>query len=99
MISFFFATVAYKDVENYILSLKNKSSDITTVPAKVLKFVRIIISPVLSEIINDSFSQGIFPDSLKIAKVIPLFKDGLKSQLSNYRPISLLPLISKIFEK
>ena len=44
-------------------------------------------------------TTGIFPDKLKIAKVIPLFKKGGKSILSNYRPISLLPSISKLFEK
>ena len=44
-------------------------------------------------------NTGIFPDSLKIAKVIPLFKKGDDKILSNYRPISLLSSISKVFEK
>lgn len=43
--------------------------------------------------------QDLFLDSLKIAKVVPLFKDGSKSDLGNYRPISLLPVIGKLFEK
>ena len=50
-------------------------------------------------LINSSLSQRIFPDKLKIAKVIPLFKSGIKSDVNNYRPISLLSCFSKIFEK
>ena len=43
--------------------------------------------------------QGIFPDEMKIARIIPLFKSGDKQNVSNYRPISLLPQFSKILEK
>ena len=60
------------------------------------------VSPPLLEpltcIINQSFSSGIFPNSLKIAKVIPLFKKENSKILDNYKPISLLPVISKVFE-
>ena len=49
--------------------------------------------------INESFETSIFPDKLKIAKVIPAFKKGLTSTKSNYRQISLLSIFSKIFEK
>ena len=45
------------------------------------------------------FQQGIFPDSLKIAKVTPIFKPGDKENVSNYRPISILPVFSKNFER
>ncbi len=44
-------------------------------------------------------NTGIFPDKLKIAKVLPLFKKDDENLFTNYRPISLLPTISKVFEK
>ena len=53
----------------------------------------------LSHIINLSLISGIVPDQLKISRVIPLFKSGNKSSFSNYRPVSVLPAFSKIFEK
>ena len=53
----------------------------------------------LAEIINCSFNTGIFPEALKIAKVIPIYKKGERDNLTNYRPISILPYFSKIFEK
>ena len=57
-----------------------------------------VVKP-LVHIFNISFSRGIFPSEIKIAKVIPLFKNGNKSDFSNYRPISLLSQFSKILEK
>ena len=57
------------------------------------------ISPLLVILINESFLTGIFPDKLKIAKVIAIHKKGATDDPSNYRPISLLSVFSKIFEK
>ena len=53
----------------------------------------------LKHIFDLSFENGIFPDSLKIAKVTPVYKSGDSSSLSNYRPISLLPCFSKMLEQ
>ena len=65
----------------------------------MLKALKVNLSHPLTTIINMSFATGIYPDQLKIAKVIPIFKKGDKLLVSNYRPISLLSNINKIFEK
>ena len=52
----------------------------------------------LTLLINQTLSTGIFPNELKISRVRPLFKNGNTSNINNYRPISILPSISKIFE-
>ena len=57
------------------------------------------VSHSLATMVNRSFTTGIFPSKLKIAKVVPIFKQGDPQVLSNYRPISLLPIFSKIYEK
>ena len=57
------------------------------------------IAPQLTMIINESFSTGLFPDKQKLAKVIPIHKKDSTQNCNNYRPISLLPIFSKIFEK
>ena len=59
----------------------------------------IAVSPSIAELINKSIVTGCFPSQLKQAKVLPIYKGGDKSDPSNYRPISILPTISKIFEK
>ena len=69
------------------------------ISTKLLKTCKFEICKPLTLIINQTLSTGIFPDTLKIAKVIPLYKKGDKALLENYRPISVLPSISKIFER
>src|SRR6218665_842071 len=57
------------------------------------------IATTLSIIINCSLNTGIVPDAIKIAKIVPIFKNGEKNDVSNYRPISILPYFSKFYEK
>ena len=71
-----------------------------SIPTDIFKMTGNIMESPLTEIINLSFSTGIYPNNLKIAKIIPVFKNkGSNLQCNNYRPISLLSNINKIFEK
>ena len=65
---------------------------------KILKLSANIIAPSMTKLFNYSILNGVFPHDWQIAKVIPLYKKGLKTVLDNYRPISILPAISKAFE-
>ena len=76
-----------------------KSLGPNSIPIKLLKILSRHISSPLSQIINESFLSGIFPEKMQHAKVIPLFKTGCPVTVSNYRPISLLSVFSKISEK
>ena len=98
--SFKFSPVDENQINNIINNLKNKSSyGYDNISCVLLKKSKGILIKPLTLIINQSMNTGIFPDDLKISKVKPLFKRGDVAQISNYRPISLLPSISKVFEK
>ena len=67
---------------------------------KLSKYCQLaVISPTLSIIINKCIINGTVPDEMKVSKIKPLFKKGDVTLLNNYRPISLLPCLSKIFER
>ena len=76
-----------------------KSGDIYGITPKLLKIGSDELTPNLTVLFNASFNLGQFPDKLKLAKVMPIHKGESKTNASNYRPISLLPILGKIFEK
>ena len=94
-----FRRVSPKHIESIISKLNDKSCHISSYPTKAFKCVRHIISPVLSRLVNKSLKLGSFPNSLKTARVIPLFKFGTTTSLTIYRPISTLLLLNKVFER
>lgn len=88
------------EVQEIIDSFQNKhSSGYDEVPIIVIKSAKLQISKILAHLINSSFVCGIFPEPLKISKTIPLYKNNDPKSKTNYRPVSLLPIISKIYEK
>ena len=83
-----------------VQNCKNKTStDFSDISMSLLKKVISKIVKPFAHICNVSFQTGVFPNKMKIAKVIPLYKSGEKNIFTNYRPISLLPQFSKILEK
>ena len=93
------AHISEEDIIDIIVALPKKSIGPHSIPVQFLKIVADLVAIPLCKIINLSFSQGIFPDMLKLAKVIALFKNGSSEEPNNYRPISLLPIFDKIIEK
>ena len=86
-------------VLHYINKLKpSHSCGHDNISSNVLKIIAMEVSPCLTLIINQVLSTGQFPKNLKTAKVIPIHKTGEKSLMKNYRPISILPVVSKIIE-
>ena len=80
--------------------LKNKcSNSLDGINNKIIKLSLPVFSVRTCSLFNQCVESGHFPQGLKVAKVIPLFKGGLKESLENYRPISLLNSLSKTFER
>ena len=96
---FIIAHISIEEITDIIAALPKKSIGPHSIPINFLKIVADLVAIPLCRIINLSFSQGIFPELLKISKVIALFKGGSTEEVNNYRPISLLPIFDKIIEK
>ena len=86
-------TMYFKDIDT------KKATGSDGLSVKILRLALPFIAPILSDIINRAIADACFPKQWKNAVVTPLYKGGDKEDLSNYRPISVLPILSKIYER
>ena len=98
--NFSFNSMNADEVENVIKSLNtHKATQQNDIPAKIILQSSDIVSPYLSNIYTRSIQSSIFPNALKEADVTPIHKKGDRTQTENYRPVSILPTNSKIYER
>ena len=92
--------ISCSDLESQLRNIAvNKATGMDGISGNLLKSVAPIISVPLANIINRSLDEGIFPSLWKAAKVVPIFKSGSKTGVNNYRPISVLSIMSKVMER
>ena len=97
---FSFEKVSIENIKNGISELNpSKATTFKSIPPKLLKSESEIVSAPLQIIFNNSIEHSSFPDELKLADVSSLFKKEVKTFKGNYRPISVLPTVSKVFER
>lgn len=97
--SFYLGNVTESDVKKAILQIKrNNTSGYDDIPGSLMVHCVDEFVPPLTFLVNQSYSEGRFPESLKLAVIKPIYKKGGKTCVSNYRPIALLSVVSKIFE-
>ena len=97
--SFFLEPTCKNEVKNIIKTLNKAAPGWDDLTHSVFLLISGNLEEPIQYIINLSFVQGVVPAEIKIGKVLPLYKAGDPHVFNNYRPISILPIISKIFEK
>ena len=94
------AEVSCQEVFNLIQEIpSNKASGLDNISARLLKEASPMVTRRLTFVINLSITTGIFPNAWKRVRVSPIFKEDLKTDPNNYRPISVLLIISKLIER
>ena len=99
-INFCFKEVSIEETQKEVLNLNNKkASQNSDIPTKIIKENSDIFGRALCSFINDSIKSFTFPSYLKEADITPIHKKDKKDKKENYRPVSILPFLSKIFER
>ena len=97
---FYIQEITEPEVIDIISALNNsKAKDIYGLDTSFLKSHKKALAPPIMHLVNLSIKNAVFPKAWKLASVTPVFKAGDKSDINNYRPISILPITSKIIEK
>ena len=97
--SIFMTPMIETEVSSIIKNLKNSAAGWDELSPKQMKMVACYITKPLVYLCNISLTKGIFPQELERANVIPLYKSGNQMSVNNYRPVSVLPVFSKIYVK
>ena len=96
-----FRNVSLMELKAYISDLKKKSCECDPIPTSLLMEFTHLLYPFILQLVNSSFTDGVFPQQLKHAIITPIIKNHSAdaNDLKNYRPVSSLPFISKVLEK
>lgn len=97
--SIFLNPVTPLEVFTSLQKQRNSSAGHDSLQPSIIKLISDVIADPLAHVINLCFEQSIFPKELKIANVLPVHKGGDSSNVQHYRPISMLPIFSKVFER
>ena len=97
--SIYLNQVTSDEIYNIINNFKNKSMLDIRISSLKIANTSIKLADTLAKIIDKSFTEGVFHEQLKSARVVPIYKEGSRTDVENYRPISLLASISKVYEK
>ena len=97
--NFSVSAVTEDEIDKIICNFKDSAAGWDDLRPRIMKLIKSCKKRPLAHICNRSFVTGIFPSELKIANVVPIFKSGDDMVFSNYRPVSVLPVLSKILER
>ena len=92
-------TINIHEINSVISSFPSSAAGYDEIPASIMKQLGNDYVEPLTHLINQSISQGLFPEEMKLAKILPIYKSGDEQLVNNYRSISILHIFSKIFEK
>ena len=98
--TFYLFPTSVSEIEAEISKINvKKATGPYSIQSNILRLLKTVISKPLETIFNASFTTGVVPDKFKVARVLPVFKNGLRTDMCNYRTISLLSVFNRIMEK